>query len=121
MPDFWIGRQTNGYWFRECRLAFAAPDRAAVNPKVIDKMVAGAKPRTEAKPFTASPGHVLMRKLPNLRDLTQTGWHEHPAAQSERAITAKVTIPRGHGCTQERIVNGSARTERGNVRPWLLT
>jgi catechol 2,3-dioxygenase-like lactoylglutathione lyase family enzyme len=30
MPDFWIGRQTNGDGFRESHLAFTAPDRAAV-------------------------------------------------------------------------------------------
>ena len=30
MPDFWIGPQSTGEGFRECHIAFSAPDRAAV-------------------------------------------------------------------------------------------
>ncbi len=30
MPDFWIGPRTTGEGFRECHIAFTAPDRAAV-------------------------------------------------------------------------------------------
>ena len=30
MPDFWIGPQATGEGFREAHIAFAAPDRAAV-------------------------------------------------------------------------------------------
>jgi catechol 2,3-dioxygenase-like lactoylglutathione lyase family enzyme len=29
-PDFWLGPQATGDGFRECHVAFAAPDRAAV-------------------------------------------------------------------------------------------
>ena len=29
-PEFWIGAQTSGEGFRESHIAFAAPDRAAV-------------------------------------------------------------------------------------------
>lgn len=29
-PEFWIGPRTTGEGFRECHLAFVAPDRAAV-------------------------------------------------------------------------------------------
>ena len=30
MPDFWIGPRSTGEGFRECHIAFTAPDRAAV-------------------------------------------------------------------------------------------
>src|SRR3954452_16437961 len=30
MPDFWIGPRTTGEGFRECHIAFTAPNRAAV-------------------------------------------------------------------------------------------
>lgn len=30
MPDFWIGPQATGEGFRECHIAFSAPDRATV-------------------------------------------------------------------------------------------
>jgi catechol 2,3-dioxygenase-like lactoylglutathione lyase family enzyme len=30
MPDFWLGPRSTGEGFRECHIAFAAPDRAAV-------------------------------------------------------------------------------------------
>ncbi len=30
MPDFWIGPRATGEGFRECHIAFTAPDRAAV-------------------------------------------------------------------------------------------
>jgi len=29
-PDFWVGPRTTGEGFRECHIAFGAPDRAAV-------------------------------------------------------------------------------------------
>jgi catechol 2,3-dioxygenase-like lactoylglutathione lyase family enzyme len=31
MPDFWVGPQTTGEAFRECHIAFTAPNRAAVD------------------------------------------------------------------------------------------
>jgi len=31
MPTFWIGPQASGEGFRECHVAFAAPDRVAVH------------------------------------------------------------------------------------------
>ncbi len=30
MPDFWLGPRSTGEGFRECHIAFSAPDRAAV-------------------------------------------------------------------------------------------
>ena len=31
MPTFWLGPRTSGEGFRECHIAFSAPDRAAVD------------------------------------------------------------------------------------------
>jgi catechol 2,3-dioxygenase-like lactoylglutathione lyase family enzyme len=43
MPDFWLGRQTSGEGFRESHIAFAAPDRAAVDAFVAAAVEAGAE------------------------------------------------------------------------------
>jgi catechol 2,3-dioxygenase-like lactoylglutathione lyase family enzyme len=42
-PDFWIGPRTTGEGFRECHIAFAAPDRAAVRAFVDAAGSAGAE------------------------------------------------------------------------------
>jgi catechol 2,3-dioxygenase-like lactoylglutathione lyase family enzyme len=43
MPDFWLGRQTTGDGFRESHIAFAAPDRAAVQAFFEAAVTAGAE------------------------------------------------------------------------------
>jgi catechol 2,3-dioxygenase-like lactoylglutathione lyase family enzyme len=43
MPDFWLGRQTSGEGFRESHIAFAAPDRAAVDAFFAAAVEAGAE------------------------------------------------------------------------------
>jgi catechol 2,3-dioxygenase-like lactoylglutathione lyase family enzyme len=42
-PDFWLGRQQSGDGFRESHLAFAAPDRAAVDAFFAAAVQAGAE------------------------------------------------------------------------------
>ena len=42
-PDFWIGPQATGTGFRESHLAFAAPDRAAVQAFFDAAVAAGAE------------------------------------------------------------------------------
>ena len=42
MPTFWIGPQTSGEGFRECHIAFAAPDRTAVTAFYDTAIEAGA-------------------------------------------------------------------------------
>jgi catechol 2,3-dioxygenase-like lactoylglutathione lyase family enzyme len=49
MPDFWIGRRTNGDGFRESHLAFTAPDRAAVRAFFQAAVDAGAEVLHEPK------------------------------------------------------------------------
>jgi catechol 2,3-dioxygenase-like lactoylglutathione lyase family enzyme len=41
-PDFWIGPRTTGEAFRECHIAFTAPDRAAVDTFFKSAVDAGA-------------------------------------------------------------------------------
>jgi catechol 2,3-dioxygenase-like lactoylglutathione lyase family enzyme len=42
-PDFWLGPQTTGEGFRECHIAFAAQDRAAVRAFFQAAVDAGAE------------------------------------------------------------------------------
>lgn len=42
-PDFWISRQETGRGFRESHIAFAAPDRAAVDAFFVAATDAGAE------------------------------------------------------------------------------
>ena len=42
-PDFWIGPRNTGDGFRECHVAFAAPDRAAVRSFFAAAVSAGAE------------------------------------------------------------------------------
>ena len=42
-PDFWLGPQTSGEGFRESHIAFAAPDRAAVDAFFAAATAAGAE------------------------------------------------------------------------------
>jgi catechol 2,3-dioxygenase-like lactoylglutathione lyase family enzyme len=42
-PDFWIGARATGEGFRESHLAFAAPDRAAVQAFFAAAVAAGAE------------------------------------------------------------------------------
>ena len=42
-PDFWIGPQATGSGFREAHLAFAAPDRAAVDAFFAAAVARGAE------------------------------------------------------------------------------
>jgi catechol 2,3-dioxygenase-like lactoylglutathione lyase family enzyme len=42
-PDFWLGPQTTGEGFRECHIAFAAQDRAAVRAFFQAAVNAGAE------------------------------------------------------------------------------
>ena len=42
-PDFWLGPQATGDGFRECHVAFAAPDRAAVRAFFDAALGAGAE------------------------------------------------------------------------------
>jgi len=41
-PEFWIGPQSTGEGFRECHIAFGAPDRAAVRAFFEAAIQAGA-------------------------------------------------------------------------------
>jgi catechol 2,3-dioxygenase-like lactoylglutathione lyase family enzyme len=41
--DFWIGRQTTGYGFRESHISFIAPNRAAVRAFVDAAIATGAR------------------------------------------------------------------------------
>jgi catechol 2,3-dioxygenase-like lactoylglutathione lyase family enzyme len=43
MPDFWIGPRTTGDGFRECHIAFQAPDRDAVRAFFDAAVGAGAE------------------------------------------------------------------------------
>jgi catechol 2,3-dioxygenase-like lactoylglutathione lyase family enzyme len=43
MPDFWLGPRTSGEGFRECHVAFSAPDRAAVRAFFDAAVGAGAE------------------------------------------------------------------------------
>ena len=43
MPDFWIGPQTTGEAFRECHIAFTAPNRGAVDTFFKAAVDAGAE------------------------------------------------------------------------------
>jgi catechol 2,3-dioxygenase-like lactoylglutathione lyase family enzyme len=43
MPDFWLGPRTTGEGFRESHIAFAAPDRAAVDEYFRLAVAAGAE------------------------------------------------------------------------------
>jgi len=43
MPDFWLGPRTTGEGFRECHIAFTAPDRAAVRAFFDAAVGAGAE------------------------------------------------------------------------------
>ncbi len=43
MPDFWLGPQQTGDGFRETHLAFAAPDRAAVDACFAAAVARGAE------------------------------------------------------------------------------
>jgi catechol 2,3-dioxygenase-like lactoylglutathione lyase family enzyme len=43
MPDFWIGPRATGDGFREAHIAFAAPDRAAVEAFVAAAVGTGAE------------------------------------------------------------------------------
>jgi len=43
MPDFWLGPRTTGEGFRESHIAFAAPDRAAVDEFFRLALAAGAE------------------------------------------------------------------------------
>ena len=42
-PDFWLGPQTSGEGFRESHIAFAAPDRAAVEAFFDAAVASGAE------------------------------------------------------------------------------
>ena len=42
-PDFWLGPHRTGDGFRECHIAFAAPDRAAVRAFFDAAVAAGAE------------------------------------------------------------------------------
>lgn len=42
-PDFWLGPRATGEGFRECHIAFAAPDRAAVRAFVDNATALGAE------------------------------------------------------------------------------
>jgi catechol 2,3-dioxygenase-like lactoylglutathione lyase family enzyme len=42
-PTFWLGPRTTGEGFRECHIAFLAPDRAAVTSFVAAAVAAGAE------------------------------------------------------------------------------
>jgi len=48
-PTFWIGRQQTGDGFRETHIAFAAPDRAAVDAFVEAARATGAEILHEAR------------------------------------------------------------------------
>jgi len=43
MPDFWLGPRQTGDGFRECHIAFIAPDRAAVDAFFAAATAAGAE------------------------------------------------------------------------------
>ena len=43
MPDFWLGPRSTGEGFRECHIAFTAPDRAAVLAFFDTAVAAGAE------------------------------------------------------------------------------
>ena len=43
MPDFWLGPRDSGDGFRECHIAFAAADRAAVRAFQAAAVAAGAE------------------------------------------------------------------------------
>ena len=43
MPDFWLGRRATGSGFRESHIAFAAPNRAAVDTFFRTALETGAK------------------------------------------------------------------------------
>jgi catechol 2,3-dioxygenase-like lactoylglutathione lyase family enzyme len=43
MPDFWLGPRTTGEGFRESHIAFAAPDRQAVEEFFAAAVAAGAE------------------------------------------------------------------------------
>ena len=43
MPDFWLGPRNTGDGFRECHIAFSAPDRAAVRAFFAEAIAAGAE------------------------------------------------------------------------------
>jgi catechol 2,3-dioxygenase-like lactoylglutathione lyase family enzyme len=49
MPDFWVGPRTTGEGFRESHIAFAAPDRAAVDAFQVAAVAAGAEVLHEAR------------------------------------------------------------------------
>ena len=49
MPDFWVGPRTTGEGFRESHIAFAAPDRAAVDAFLEAGRSAGAEVLHEAR------------------------------------------------------------------------
>jgi predicted lactoylglutathione lyase len=52
MPDFWIGPQTTGEAFRECHIAFTAPNRAAVDTFFKAAVDAGAGVLHEPRVWT---------------------------------------------------------------------
>jgi catechol 2,3-dioxygenase-like lactoylglutathione lyase family enzyme len=49
MPDFWIGPRSTGEGFRECHIAFSAPDRAAVVAFFETAVATGAEPLHEPR------------------------------------------------------------------------
>jgi catechol 2,3-dioxygenase-like lactoylglutathione lyase family enzyme len=50
-PDFWTGPQDTGAGFRESHIAFAAPDRAAVDAFFAAAVAAGADVLHEPRPW----------------------------------------------------------------------
>jgi len=50
-PDFWIGPRVTGEGFRECHIAFAAPDRAAVQAFFQAAVTADAQVLHEPRPW----------------------------------------------------------------------
>jgi len=49
MPDFWLGERQTGTGFRECHIAFQAPDRAGVRAFQAAASAAGAEVLHEAR------------------------------------------------------------------------